>query len=157
MFNKLKVNYKFNNIIFIYIILLVIQFFFNSITHEYLSKLEVIVVFSIVYSNKLNSFSQISILLFALFLNDIVVYKLLGQQSLIFFISYGVLVILERIAPFLTKGFSFISNIIFLTIYLIINAIWLQGITYQTVIINFIALIVLRLFRNITSTNNEIN
>jgi hypothetical protein len=143
-------------VILIYVLLIVIQFFFNSISNEYLSKLELIVVFSIVYSNRLNSISQISILLFVLCVNDIVVYSLLGQQAFIFFIGYGVLALLEKVAPFLTKGFSFISNIIFLSIYLIINSIWLHSINYQSIIINFIVLIVLRLFRNIMSSNNEI-
>lgn len=149
----MKFNHRINNQYIIYVLIVVVQFLISSLHNNYLSVIEVTLIYWIIFARKINSYRIIIIIILMFAAFDMTTYHLVGQQGLIFFASYAVLSLLEKYAPFLTKGFSFLSGIIFLLTFLIINGFVNQEFKIEKFIINLIVFCILKLIYNITVVN----
>lgn len=134
------------------------NFVLKSSNIDLLTSIDLLVVYALVVLTKEFSNSDIFIVILLLITGDLPTYEVFALNSIIFFTSYLLLSLIERIVPSLVRGLPISPAVLLFIIYYLLRLLLVNNVSFAIIVENLILLIIAQIvFKSTTGyRRNEI-
>ena len=141
----MRSNKWYNNRFIIPAIVFVINLALKSSNIVILSGLEIVVLYSMRKIMSEFNNSDIILIIFLLLFNDVILYTQIGVCSMIFFVSYIIIALIERVVPSIIKNFPVDISFLLFIVYFALRAVLIGDINLTVVVTNLLVFIIMQI------------